>query len=207
MLANFANPTCLLMGVGVIVSVSILAASAYLPLWRGASSFPLNTTTPNSSTLANDAIVPGESLVFRYGIGSGLTGFDTLEVCGNGDTRFQFCERCFEQPREARFQLPSESVADLCQRLRDMEFADMPDAYHANVHDGTQIILTLQVNSQMKRVYLNNHFPASVKSLIAYIDQQLLVTVQSELNQSQPIDRADIIDLSAADTEVELVGR
>lgn len=189
----------LLLGIGAVLSMGILAMSASFPWWDAPSSFLLSTTTPNTSQLKNADIVPNGSLVFRYGIGSGLYGYDTLEIHGNGQGRFQYCERCFHVPQwqESRFQLSPDTVAKLCEKLREVDFAQLPDSYHANAVDGEQIVLTLRIAGQTKRVYCNNRFPAAVRSLVTYIDQQVLATVHNELNRGQPIDQEEVIDLFA----------
>lgn len=158
---------------------------------------PLQNVYPNTSKLSNDAMVPDESFVFQHVEGHFETGFNTLQIRGNGEAVYLVHvpiqnPRSIE-PRLARFTLSENELTYLGNELRAVKFAEMPNGYNTKVADGAFISMHVLCQGQRKDVTCDNYFPDEFVTLNNYVVQHILAPNQSAIDQAQPIsgDEAD----------------
>lgn len=152
---------------------------------------PLQNVYPNTSKLNNDAIVPDESFVFQHVEGHFETGFNILQVWGNGEAAY-LVHVPIQTPRSiesrlARFTLSENELTYLCNELRVVKFAEMPDGYNTQVVDAPFVGMHVLCQGQRKDVACDNYFPDGFVTLNQYVIQHILVPNQPAIDQAQPI--------------------
>lgn len=180
-----------------LVCISTLLSLAYgcseEPKMNGSlRNYPLKRTVRDErdAPRLNAADKSAFRLVFQ--IGSALRGYDIIDV--NAEDRE--CEYTFRQfngsrrrvEKRCRFLLAKETIAELEQFLDKIDFYALPAEYHADVRDGTQIIVCVTIGKTPKKVYCDNHFPYEITKLYKFVVDRILK------ENSSAIDVADVID-------------
>lgn len=166
-----------------------------------ATNFALSKTEPDSPSArlsAADLLGAGD-FEFRMGEGSGMYGYDVIKVGADGRCQYTALERtltydpvakAYRRPgwRRADFTADPATVRDLRQLLADVGYGALPKGYHANVCDGTQWLVKAQAGGRRKGVYCNNHFPAEIIRLSAFVRDRIVAPHKAEIEAGQRIE-------------------
>jgi hypothetical protein len=83
--------------------------------------------------------------------------------------------------------MPAPALAKLRQLLVDVNYASLKRAYHADVVDGTQWCICVDVAGATKKVYCNNYFPDAAVRLASAISQDVLPAHEEEIKSARRI--------------------
>ncbi|REJ67200.1 MAG: hypothetical protein DWQ31_11950 [Planctomycetota bacterium] len=131
-----------------------------------------------------------DNLHFVMGQGSGLQGYETVVVREDGACSFLVKSYSMTPPqwRHVEFTVPSSTVADLKEHLLKLQFDSWKESYHARVDDGGQWFVKVRGKDITKSSYFNNHFPAAVIDLSAFVRDRILTTEVLELEGKEVSD-------------------
>lgn len=159
-------------------------------------SFPLARTEPNNVAIRNDDLLNADDFVFAMGVGSGMHGLHVFQVDASGSASYVFStgrDRWWKQD----FRIPSEQVVNLRQLLIEVDCGSMARAYHADVIDGWQWCIRIDVNGTTKKVYCNNFFPEAVQRLADFVRTDMLLRHDGELRSARRIHHSSAMKIAA----------
>ena len=131
---------------------------------------PLSRTEP--ATSAPFSVDPERAFHFELGRGSGSEGLDTVAF-GHEGVVTMFRQRPVGKWQTSTITLSPEAIAHIFAEVKVQGVMNMPAAYHADVHDGTQWVLWIRQNEKSKTIYFNNYFPKEVRLLAECLDKEL----------------------------------
>jgi hypothetical protein len=149
-------------------------------------------------------------LRFKIGVGSGLSGYHTIEILADGSCKYTFYKwvpyRDSEWGPVSRqrwqryeFTLDAKSRLALRKLLVDSDFLRLKNSYYANTVDGGQEWAMVEVGGKRKIVYCSNHFPQSFRRLRRFCFHDIIGTISSE-----KIGKAPVVDVIRKELEKEL---
>lgn len=110
--------------------------------------------------------------LIEFGRGSGLDGLDTVAVSSDGTAALHRLTKT-RRWATAALTLSHGALGRILKSLKSQRIMFMADAYHADIEDGNQWVLTVTQGNRRKAIYFNNHFPKSILRLAAAIDAEL----------------------------------
>jgi len=159
--------------------------------------FPLAKTKPDDVVIRNGDLLDGQDFVFTMGVGSGMYGLDVFRVDDSGNASYTFSTG-YDDWWKRDFQISPAEVVKLRRLLVEVEYGTMARAYHANVLDGTQWCIRVDVNGATKQVYCNNYFPEAAERLADAVRQDLLPPHDEELRAARRIFQSQARGIAAA---------
>jgi hypothetical protein len=151
-----------------------------------APSFPLARTEPGDVAIRNDDLLNGRDFVFTMGVGSGMHGLNVFRVDATGNATYVFSTG-YGDWWKRDFRMPPSEVATLRRLLVEVDYASMGRAYHADIWDGTQWCIRVDVNGAARQVYCDNYFPDAAKRLADAVRDELLAAHDAELRTARRI--------------------
>jgi hypothetical protein len=149
-------------------------------------SFPLARTEPDGVEIRNDDMLNSPDFLFTMGVGSGMYGLDVFRVDATGNATYVFSTG-HDHWWMRDFRMAPEQVAKLRRLLVDVDYRTMARAYYADVADGTQWGIRVDVNGSTKQVYCNNYFPEAAERLADTVRKDLLPAHDKELRSARRI--------------------
>jgi hypothetical protein len=150
--------------------------------------FPLSKSEPdvNRNRIRNEDMLRADDFVFTMGVGSGMYGLDIFRVDAEGNATYIFSTGYGDWWR-TEFKIPVPALVKLRQLLVDVDYASLERAYLADVCDGTQWCLRVDVAGTTKKVYCNNYFPDAAERLAIAISREVLPAHETELKRARRI--------------------
>ena len=149
-------------------------------------SLPLARTGADDVAIRNDDLLNGEDFVFAMGVGRGMHGLDVFRVDASGNASYIFLTGHVDWWKRD-FKIPPAEVAKLRRLLVDVDYGSMTRSYHADVCDGTQWCIRVDVNGATKQVYCDNYFPEAAQRLADAVSKELLLAHDGELRAARRI--------------------
>ncbi len=159
-------------------------------------SFPLARTEPDEGAIRNHDLLHGDDFVFTMGVGSGMYGLDVLRVDASGNASYVFSID-HDNWWQREFRIPPAEVAKLRRLLVEVDYRSMARAYHADVCDGTQWCIRVDVKGATKQVYCNNYFPEAAERLADMVSKELLPAHDEELRAARRIRQSTARNIAA----------
>ena len=119
----------------------------------------------------------------EFGRGSGLDGLDTVAVSSDGAAVLHRLTKT-RGWATATLTLSHTALERILNSLKVQRIMFMADAYHADIADGNQWVLTVTQGDRRKAIYFNNHFPKSILRFAAVIDAELREAGETALHWS-----------------------
>ena len=150
--------------------------------------FPLARSEPDPAAvlLRKKDLLEADDFVFTMGVGGGWHGLDVFRVDAEGNASYIFTTHD-GRLWKAEFQVPAPTLAKLRQLLVDVNYASLKRAYHADIFDGTQWCIRVDVAGATKKVYCNNYFPDEAVRLASAISQDVLPAHEEEIKSARRI--------------------
>ena len=148
--------------------------------------FPLAQVEADEVAIRNDDLLNAHDFVFSMGVGSGMYGLDVFRVDANGNANYVFTTG-YGVWWQRVFRMSPVQVAKLRRLLIDVDYGSLARAYHADVCDGTQWCIRVDVNGATKQVYCNNYFPEAAERLAETVGNDLLPAHDGELRKARRI--------------------
>lgn len=155
---------------------------------RERHSFPLSNVTDDSSPpkIRRADIQESSDFLFTIGVGSGMFGLDIFGVSSSGKASFIF-STAPDEWWKAEFEVAPAHITRLRQLLVEVDYPSLKRAYHADVVDGTQWCMRLDVAGVAKHVYCDNHFPEPARRLARLVGSEILPAHEATIKKARRI--------------------
>jgi hypothetical protein len=151
---------------------------------------------PASKDASGLDFLTAQGLVFTWGDGSGLRGYDVVKVRPDGTVIYTFQPRNATWKR-AQFTIDAPTQQALRQLLKDIDYWRLKKAYYASVADGTQRFVKVEAAGKRKAIYCSNYFPAEVIRIKQFVEARIISANSAAVGRAVPI----VVTIQNAETE------